>query len=766
MRRRSRRGLLGSLAALSWVVLLLTPVGAAADVFGPISLVSEGATPGAREPQQAEFAHDTAISANGQYVAFDGSVGGVTGVWRRDLATGEMQQVAGGDAELPSISESGQYVSFTTNEGDALPAITDDLPDETPQQEAVNVYVRDMSRTPGETEAFTVASAVNGGSEPLSYETREPDSFGSTAAGRSAISADGQEVVFVTTAESNLDGPHTPAMQVAVRYRSSKETRLVSVQRGSGAPVGSEDGAGAVFVGGQVGSAPAFTGPGLYGELTHPPAGASISADGSTVAWMGTNISEQAPALSGEALGSHYSEPLWRRIEPGAETPTERVTGGSEPGEPACAQSGETSLPQTPSSSDPCQGPFATRVPGNTGVSGIWTSTGGAEDFVPRLSADGNTVAFMSEAPLVSLGSNFGNGAGDQASDLYVADMEGGLSRKQALTPLTELAGSSTSGLADTAPIFDFGISPDGRQLAFSTRRTQFPLGSPSFVSPPAAEAGLNELFDADLGDGTLTRVTHGFAGGPGEHPHGQTAAGRDPYEADAGDGALSPSFSANGRLLAFASTASNLVFGDGNTPLLFPSETSDGSDAFVVERQVFESITTSTYVSEPPPRPRLAPPWALGVTAFSRGDGSVVVYVQTPGSGALRASAESAVVVKVAHAAHGARGRRDARGATVPAIGHRGGSRQTIAMRAVSSTSAHASAGGGELVALVLKLGKLYSPLAARRGGLSATVTVTFSAPGARTLRQSIQTTFLHKAPAKHSARHGHAAVRRAGRR
>ena len=42
------------------------------------------------------------------YVAFDGSVGGVTGVWRRDLATDAIEQVAGGDAELPSISEDGQ----------------------------------------------------------------------------------------------------------------------------------------------------------------------------------------------------------------------------------------------------------------------------------------------------------------------------------------------------------------------------------------------------------------------------------------------------------------------------------------------------------------------------------------------------------------------------------------------------------------------------------------------------------------------------------
>ncbi len=104
------------------VALLAISVPAEADVFGPISLVSEGRSSGVTE--QAEYAHDPAISGNGQYVAFDGSFGGVTGVWRRDLATGAIEQVAGGDAELPSISADGQYVSFTTNEGLSLPEIS------------------------------------------------------------------------------------------------------------------------------------------------------------------------------------------------------------------------------------------------------------------------------------------------------------------------------------------------------------------------------------------------------------------------------------------------------------------------------------------------------------------------------------------------------------------------------------------------------------------------------------------------------------------
>ncbi len=132
---------------------------------------------------------------------------------------------------------------------------------------------------------------------------------------------------------------------------------------------------------------------------------------------------------------------------------------------------------------------------------------------MPRLSADGYTVAFVSQAPLVASGENFGRSKAGQESDLYVADMHPGLTRDQALTQLTELGGGEGAGLVDTAPIFDFDISPDGSQVAFATVRTRFPLGSPAFVSTPAGEPGMNELFDADLADGTLTRVTHGYRG-------------------------------------------------------------------------------------------------------------------------------------------------------------------------------------------------------------------------------------------------------------
>jgi hypothetical protein len=728
---------------------LTATTSATADVFGPISLVSVGVTPGGSVPQQFEYAHDAAISGNGRYVAFDGSFGGVTGVWRRDLLTGAVEQVAGGDAELPSISEDGRYISFTTSEGKALASITNDQVD-TPEEEAANVYVRDMSVGPQEAGAFTVASApttcVAGSTrapcsvseEPLTYPAGSPG-FGSTATGRSAISGDGREVAFVTTAVSDLTDPQTPsvpttpALQVAVRYLDSKETKLVSVNRETGGPVsGIEAGVtyGAVF--NVTNGAHKFEPPASYGQYegAPPPPGASISADGSTVAWMGANIGQQAPLLAAEARKPYYTEPLWRRIAPGSETPTERVTGGSDPQNPACAASGEPVLPGTPSAADPCQGPFAAPVTESGNPTGI-LSGGARLAFVPRLSGDGYTVAFVSEAPPVALSEFFGSFG--QQSDLYVANMHPGFTRDGALTPLTELA-SAGGNRATDGGIFDFDISADGSQVAFVTQRTQFTLGSPAFVSTRASEPGMEELFDADLRNGTLTRVTQGIAGGLSERPPPvRPVAGQDPY--NEGDGALSPSLSASGEKLAFSSTASNLVWGDGNTPSNPKyGKAEDGGDAFVVERRAFLPVPTQQYVS-PANEPLTSPAWQLGVTALSRRDGTVLLYVRAPAAGTVRADAQSEVIV---HSAHRTRSSGPARAKKAS----RRRAKPTVASRTVASRREQNAQSG--LTTLVLKLAKPYSALASQRGGLSATVTVTLAVAGQHTLRQSIPVTFL----------------------
>ncbi len=357
-------------------------------------------------------------------------------------------------------------------------------------------------------------------------------------------------------------------------------------------------------------------------------------------------------------------------------------------------------------------------------------------------------MAFLSEAPLASLGENFGRGALGQDSDLYVVNMDSNPTRPtrdEALTPLTELAGGESAGIGSTSPIFDFDISPDGGQVAFTTRRTQFPLGSPAYISAPAAEPGMDELFDVDLRNQTLTRVSHGYEGGPSEQPHPPVRAGLDPYgESEPGLGALSPSFSADGDTLAFSSTASNLVFGDGNTP--GPEQkigSADGSDAFVLERIGFGLTATPQYVSQAPAGPRLTPAWSLSATGVSRPDGSVLLYVEVPGAGTLDVGAQSAVPVRAAGASRAARrargGRRRAR-----TIAGRSQVHATVGTRTVATADELAQSGGGELLTVALKLFKPYSALAAEHGGLSATVSLAFTATGRPALRQSLEVSFV----------------------
>ncbi len=731
-------------------------------MFGPISLASASLF------QQVEYAHDPVISGDGRYVAFDGSIGGVAGVWLRELQagapTGELVQVAGGDAELPSISQTGQYVSFTTNEGRSLAAITNGQPDSAPVQEAPNVYVRDMSKRPSEAGAFELASNVSYEYPTEGNRQFEETHYGAEAAGRSALSADGQKVAFVTTAVSNLDGPGTPPLQVAVHDFQSGQTELVSaeyepasgqpatnLQTGLPEPVQVQHEGDSIY--GAVythGVPPLFTRPTQAYSLP-PEIGASISADGSTVAWMGQDIGEQAQMLPEESVSPQYGEPLWRRIvnaagEPSELAPTRRVTGGSDPTNPLCAAHPEPMLPLQASPQDPCQGPFAIES-----RFGVWT--GGAGETVPRLSADGYTVAFLASAPLAALGSGFGGGLSGRHADAYVANMHEGLSRVQALTPLTELAGGEETHIATNAPILNLGISASGTQIAFTTKRTVFPLGSPAYVSAPAAIPGLNELFEVDLADDTLTRVTHGYEGGASEHPHQTVLAGEEDEYKKEDDGALAPSLSVNGEQLAFSSTASNLVYGDGNTPPL-GSEATDGSDVFSVTRKLFAPTPTPQYVTGAPSL-SIAPLWQLGVTALSLGDGNVLLYVDTPEAGTLSAQASSAVRSHSPQASRAGRrvGRKrsHARAAAV------------VRTRTVSTAVVRSAAGGG-LTTLLLKLTRGYSALAASRGGLSATANLTFTAAGHPRLHQSIPVSFVRIARRRSSvSRPAHrAAVKR----
>jgi Tol biopolymer transport system component len=648
-----RKIVLPAVTVLALAATLLAPATAVAD-FGPIGLLSKSTA------EQATAAFAPVISADGRYLAFQGTIGGLRGVFRKHLETGAVEAVAAGsayvekapsaDSSAPSISADGRYVSFTTR----TPLDpTDDL-----QASSSDVYVADMTDSPP---SYELASAVNGSSAGLTYA----GAGGSLASGRVALSADGRRVVFFTTAVSDLtsgpggstEGTPTPAGQVVLRNLETRETTLVSAARDDGAEAMTE--------------LPVQGGAIIQKAQLPLLRGAALSADGTTVAWLGANLPEQVPLPPGEAAsieaedGSSafpYDEPLWRRVADGLQAPTRRVVGGE-------------------------GSPFDDLSDRNTEFNAAegWLGVAGIEG-VPQLSADGRIVALI--------------GNPTNATNVFVVDMHDGASLPESVRPLTseipvrptepEQTINQEPYVRINGHVYQAAISADGQRIAFVTARQQFPLAPPNLVDPPPASLGLVELYRIDLEDEALQRVTHGYAGAgePSLAPNGS---------AQAGNGASSPSFGAAGRLIAFSSTASNLIEGDGN----------EAADAFLVEDLTAPPAPGGSTISPPPPPFAASPAWRLVLSSSSLPDGAVRLFATVPAPGALWA-----------------------RAGVAPA--------EAPKKRLRLATSRVRAATEGP-IALTLRLRGRYRRFARSREGLYATAYVSFRGSGGKLLRGAL---------------------------
>jgi Tol biopolymer transport system component len=645
---RSLRALLAG-AALVAASLAVLAAPAAAEP-GPVRLVSKSAT------EQAALAVTPALSADGRYLVFRGTIGGLSGIFREELASGAIEPVVAGtavpagpgaDASSPSISADGRYVSFTTR------AQLD--PADDPEASSHDVYVADMASAPP---TYQLASAADGSPASLGGD--------SAASPRVALSADGREVVFVNGG------------QVYLRRLDTAQTILVSAARD---PLSGEMEPDVPVPGGAV------------VELNGMPeaTGAALSADGTTVAWLGTHLPAQVPLLGDErakiqaedASPIPYDEPLWRRVADGPTTPTRRVVGGGDPLAPGCPTDGTLADPA-------CQGPFpeitAKGESGNLAMG--WIGTQGPIDPVPQLSADGRFVALL--------------GNPTEATNVFLVDMAPGLTRDQALRQLTRQVAvrpSDEGAVVNREPyvplnghIWDLAISADGQRLLFATARQRFPLAPPNLVTSPPAQLGLVEAYLLDLETESLHRISHG-AGGPDEASLGPGAGAN-------GDGASAPSLDARGDLLAFASTAANLVEGDGN----------DASDVFLVEDHQGSSREAPVSISAGLPAPQAKGRRRLGLSAFSLPDGEVKLVAMVPGAGRLRAQVAAPLAV-------GARPRQLAAGQ-------------------------RRAAAGGPLT-MTLKLSPRLRHLARSREGLYATAHAAFRLRGGARLKERVQVRF-----------------------
>src|SRR5262249_44182110 len=194
-------------------------------------------------------------------------------------------------------------------------------------------------------------------------------------------------------------------------------------------------------------------------------------------------------------------------------------------------------------------------------------------------------------------------------ANAFLVDMRDGLTRQQAVRQLTaeqQLPDPAKAVVLANIPasgdVWDVGLSPDGRRVAFTTARSLFPLAPPQLVGPPLAQLGLLELYRVDLAGEALERITQGPDDGPSLSPGTQISA-------STGSGAWARSSSAAGPALAFARAAPTLVAGDAN----------EDSDAFLVRDRIFTAVPGTVAISRPPSLPLPPPRWRLTATASSR---------------------------------------------------------------------------------------------------------------------------------------------------
>jgi Tol biopolymer transport system component len=167
---------------------------------------------------------------------------------------------------------------------------------------------------------------------------------------------------------------------------------------------------------------------------------------------------------------------------------------------------------------------------------------GNADSFAPAASGDGLVVAFSSAASNLVLRDRNG------VEDVFVRDVASGRTTRVSVGPAGVEADGSSGGAA---------VSADGRVVAFQSAASNLVAGDTN---------GTYDVFVHDRAAGTTTRVS-------------VASGGRQ------GDGAsVHPSVSADGRVIAFSSDATNFVTGDTNA----------ATDVFVHDR----ATGTTTRVS------------------------------------------------------------------------------------------------------------------------------------------------------------------------
>jgi Tol biopolymer transport system component len=432
-----------------------------------------------------------AISADGRYVAFEssasslvnGDTNGFTDVFVRDRQTGVTTRVSvtsdgtqgNGSSYAPAISADGRYVAFESSASNLVSGDTNGFGD---------VFVRD--RQTGVTTRVSVAS-----------DGTQGDS-GSYAP---AVSADGRYVAFASPASNLVSGDTNGFGDVFVHDRQTGVTTRVSVASdgtqgndGPWAPAISADGRYVAFAscasnlvsGDTNGSDDVFVHDRQMGVTTR----VSVASDGT----QGNDDSIDAPAISADGRYVAFQSFASNLVSGDTNGFYEDVFVHDR-------QTGSTARVSV--ASDGTQGDNAS--------------------LSPTISADGRYVAFDSRAS--NLVSEDTSGFGD----VFVHDRQTG-----ATTHVSVASDGMQGDNASGSP----AISADGRYVAFDSWAGNLVSGDTN---------GFGDVFAHDRHTGATARVSVASDGTQGDNSSG------------------SPAISADGRYVTFSSFASNLVSGDTN---------------------------------------------------------------------------------------------------------------------------------------------------------------------------------------------------------
>ena len=299
----------------------------------------------------------------------------------------------------------------------------------------------------------------------------------------------------------------------------------------------------------------------------------------------------------------------------------------------------------------------------------------------PALSADGRRIAYVATGELRPPQSSFIN----PGFDLFYVDLGSAAYRSGGLRASTiELtrAGNNTDSRA-TPPIDTVSITRDGRYVGITTSRVVFAGGTLAELGAFRASSDTEEGYVIDMTARTIDRVVTNANGG----------------DADASiSGPLS--LSADASLVAFVSSADNLIFGDANGV----------ADAFVAHRTPGQPETAAedddldgdVHDHEPAAAARRS-----RVSAKRRTDTSMTLSVHVPGAGGIAA------------------------------IARRRGHGSPVIARAFSAAKKRGT------FRVTLSLLSKYAALVRKGQSVSATVTVTWSPKGKGAKKRSVDVKF-----------------------